>query len=84
MNKPFPDISLDLELLRSKLLFVEEAFFSLSARYGEPGDKFMGLGYIVGDLANHVQVVYNRLYGSKSGAILTESTENTPGNGNRQ
>lgn len=63
MNRTIPDVSLDLELLRRKLLFVEEAFFAMAERDGALGEKTSGLGYIVGDLADQVQDIYDKLYG---------------------
>lgn len=61
LRKPLPDISLELEILRSKLLFVEGTFFAL-AHDGEFEEKLTGLGYIVGDLADQVQAIYDKLY----------------------
>jgi hypothetical protein len=83
LNRNIPDVSVDLELLRRKLLFVEEAFFAMAERDGALGEKTSGLGYIVGDLADQVQAIYDKLYGGVEDGPSGGSGP-CPGNGRRQ
>lgn len=69
------DVSLELEALREKLLFVEEAFFSLVGEGGMTREKARGLGNIIADLADDTRDIFIKLYGEESAG---ESREPLP------
>jgi hypothetical protein len=69
-------------MLRRKLLFIEETFFDMAEKNGVMDGKTAGLGYIVGDLADQVRAIYDKLYGRDDNTLASDDP-GFPGDGRR-